>query len=71
MCCSQKRGAMNVNAGSPNSTVSFRDSGQTLMRVCGTATGCVCQFSPVQPVQAVDPQVAQALLASGDSRVSR
>jgi hypothetical protein len=41
------------------------------MHVRGTATGRVYQFSPVQPVLAVDPRDAQALLASRNFRLSR
>jgi hypothetical protein len=41
------------------------------MHVRGTATGRVYQFSAGQPVQAVDPRDAQALLASRNFRLSR
>ena len=71
MCCGQKRSAIKVNAGSPNSALNLLYSGQIPMRVRGTATGSVYQFSPVQPVQAVDPRDAQVLLASRLFRLSR
>ncbi len=71
MCCGQMRSAMKAGADSPSSTLNLRYSGQASLHVLGTATGRLYQFSPVQPVQAVDPRDAQALLASRNFRLSR
>jgi hypothetical protein len=62
---------MKANVGLPSSSLNVRYFGQAPMHVRGAATGRVYQFSPMQPVQAVDPRDAQALLATRNFRLSR
>lgn len=71
MCCGQKRSAMKVNSASPSSALNLRYSGQFPIHLRGSATGSLYTFSPLQPVQSVDPRDVQPLLANRLFRLSR
>ena len=49
----------------PNYRVNVEYLGRLKIAVSGTATGRLYRFTPVQPVQQVDPRDAFYLLASG------
>jgi hypothetical protein len=55
---------MKLNEASPSSALNLYYSGEPQIRVRGTATGSLYQFSSQEPVQPVDARDAQPMLAS-------
>jgi len=76
MCCGQRRNALkngNADTGQavPFSFLNLFYSGQAPFHLRGAYTGRSYQFSPLQPVQSVDPRDAPSLLKSEHFRLAR
>jgi hypothetical protein len=67
----QNRNALNTAATHPDFGLNLRFSGTETVDIRGAFTGAVYRFSPLRPVQPVDPRDAVFLLGRRSFRLPR
>lgn len=61
MCCGHEQNALNGEGTAESTSVKLLYFGQSYLQFRGAATGRLYHFSPLHPIQAVDPLDALSL----------
>jgi hypothetical protein len=62
MCCAQSRDELLKDGSSSSSAVKLLYYGQSYLQFTGVATGHLYHFSPLHPIQCVDPRDAASMM---------
>jgi|CZKL01.1.fsa_nt_gi hypothetical protein len=65
MCCGHQQHAVNADRTRELSTLKLLYFGQSYVQLTGDITGQLYHFSPLHPIQAVDPRDAESMTQTG------